>query len=143
MDDKLVAVLEYTGIGYKPLVDYAGWRVAFLRYIDELKPDAIRFLERHRETDEVFVLLAGQAVLFIGGNAAAVASIEPLVMQPGKLYNVKKDTWHNVVLSGDATILLVENRDTARDNSEYCDLDERQRAFLVEVARREQPDWWK
>ncbi len=143
MDDELIEILEYTGIGYKPMVDYGSWRVAILRYIDELRPDAVRFLERHCETDEVFVLLSGQAILFIGGNAARIATLEPLIMQPGKLYNVKRNTWHNVILSGDATILLVENQNTCRENSEYVDLNETQRSFLLETARREQPDWWK
>jgi ureidoglycolate hydrolase len=143
MDDRLVEICEYTGIGYKPLVDYGDWRVAILRYIDELKPDIISAMERHLETDEVFVLLSGQAVLFIGGNAARIDAVAPQVMQAGKLYNVKKDVWHTVVLSGDATILLVENRNTGRQNTEYQTLQPEQRAFLVETSRREQPDWWK
>jgi len=143
MDEKQVEILEYTGIGYKPLVDYGDWRVAILRYIDELKPNVISFMERHLETDEVFVLLAGQAVLFLGGNAATIEAVEPLVMQAGKLYNVKKDAWHTVVLSGDATILLVENRNTCRENTAYQTLRPEQRAVLIETARREQPDWWK
>ncbi|MBN2388470.1 MAG: hypothetical protein JXB85_15745 [Anaerolineales bacterium] len=143
MDENLLAILEYTGEGYRPLVDFGTWRVAILRYIDELKPDEITFMERHLETDEVFVLLAGQAVLFIGGNGARVEAITPQVLEAGKLYNVKKDVWHTIILSRDATILLVENRDTGRGNSGYFTLAAGQRAFLVETARREQPGWWK
>ncbi|MEZ0396335.1 MAG: hypothetical protein ABWK53_07920 [Anaerolineales bacterium] len=142
MNNQVVEVLEYDGIGYKPLVDYGQWRVAFLRYIDELRPDAIRFMERHVETDEVFVLLEGQAVLFLGGNEATITEMTPLVMKPGRLYNVKRNAWHTVVLSGDATILLVENRNTGRENTEYCDLNPQQRAFLLETAQRQQPEWW-
>jgi hypothetical protein len=66
MDEKLLEIREFTGIGYKPLIDYGTWRVAILRYIDELIPDQIERIERHNETDEVFVLLEGQAVLFLG-----------------------------------------------------------------------------
>jgi len=63
--------------------------------------------------DEVFVLLNGQAVMYNGAGESELTSLSSQVMQPGTLYNVKKDAWHSVVLSRDATKLLVENRDTA------------------------------
>ena len=66
MKSEYLNILEFNGEGYKPLVDFSSWRVAFLRFIDELIPENIQRLERHVETDEVFVLLKGQAILFIG-----------------------------------------------------------------------------
>lgn len=143
MDESILEIKEYTDEGYKPLVDYGDWRVAILRYIDELIPDRIAYLERHLETDEVFVLLAGQGVLFFGGNGARLEPLCSQVMEPGKLYNVKKNAWHNIVLSRDATVLLVENRNTAEVNTEYWTLQPEHREFIVETARREQPEWWK
>jgi hypothetical protein len=142
MDEKWLEIREYTGEGYLPLIDFGTWRVAYLRYIDELIPENITRLERHLETDEVFVLLDGQAVLFMGGCEPQVRSLEPLVMLPRKLYNVKRNAWHNVVLSHDATILLVENRDTGLANTEYCTLNEEQRRFLIASARQAQPGEW-
>ncbi len=49
-----------------PVVDYKDWRVAILNYCDELKTECINQMQRHDETDEVFVLLKGEFVLFIG-----------------------------------------------------------------------------
>jgi ureidoglycolate hydrolase len=135
MDESLLEIREYTGEGYQPLVDYAGWRVAVLRYIDELEPDRIDKLERHTQTDEVFVLLHGQGVLLMGGNDAALAAIHPQVLEPGKLYNVKRNAWHNILLSRDATVLLVENRDTGTGNSEYAPLTPEHRRSILEIAR--------
>ncbi len=60
----MLRIESYEGEGYRPLVDFGSWRVAYLRFIDELIPDKITRLERHLETDEVFVLLNGEAVLF-------------------------------------------------------------------------------
>ena len=57
MKSDTLKILEFNGEGYKPLVDFGSWRVAFLRFIDELLPENIQRLERHVETDEVFVLL--------------------------------------------------------------------------------------
>ncbi len=149
MDEKLLEIREYTDIGYKPLVDYGAWRVAILNYIDELIPERIERLERHNETDEVFVLWAGQAVLFMGdsksdrtGSDSEVVALHALVMEPMKLYNVKRGAWHAVVLSRDASILLVENRDTSTANTDYAPLNPELRKMLVETSAREMPAWW-
>ena len=56
-------------------------------------------------------------------------------MVPLTLYNVKRAVWHNVTFSRDATILIVENRDTSQENSDYCSLDTGQRAQIVELTR--------
>lgn len=141
MNENLLEMHEYLGEGYKPLIDFNCWRVAVLRYLDELQPDRISYFERHNETDEVFVLLQGQAVLFMGEGNETVETVSPVVMRNGVFYNVKRGAWHTAALSRDATILLVENRDTARENSSYFDLLPAQSAFLVETVAREIPEW--
>lgn len=39
-------------------------------------------------------------------------------MEPYKVYNVKKGLWHHIVVSEDASVLIVENCDTTDENSE-------------------------
>ncbi len=106
-------ILEYTGEGYNRTLSYGGWRVAFLNYAPHF--DNITYLERHLLTDEVFVLLAGEATLLIGERGECVP------LQPCRLYNVKAGTWHNIRVSRDARVLVVENSDTSRENSEYME----------------------
>ena len=142
MNENMLEIHEFNGEGYKPLIDYGAWRVAILRYIDELIPDRIERIERHNETDEVFVLLFGQAVLFIGEGESEIEKLHPVVMELGKMYNVKRSAWHVAVLSHDASILLVENRDTSIENTDYALLSAELRTLLVETSRREQPQWW-
>ncbi|HEX7619628.1 MAG TPA: hypothetical protein VF359_00345 [Anaerolineales bacterium] len=134
MDEKLLEIREYDGEGYKALVDYGGWRVAILRYLDEIQPDQIKEMERHIETDEVFVLIQGSAVLLMGGNTAQVDGIYPQAMEMGKIYNVKRNGWHTILLSRDASVVLVENRDTSTLNSEYTSLTRNQRHLILEQA---------
>ena len=141
MNENLLEMHEYLGEGYKPLIDFNCWRVAVLRYLDELQPDKIAYFERHNETDEVFVLLQGQAVLFMGEGEETVENISPVVMRKGILYNVKCGAWHCVALSRDATILLVENRDTAQENSNYFYLLPEQSQFIFETVAREISEW--
>jgi ureidoglycolate hydrolase len=134
MDNRLLGIHEYVGEGYKPLVDYGVWRVAILNYIDDLQPDHINEMERHTETDEVFVLIHGRAVLLVGGRQTHVDGIYPQVMEFGKIYNVKRNVWHTILLSRDASVLLVENRNTSRLNSEYTSLTMDQRKSILEQA---------
>jgi len=130
----LLEVTEYTAEGYRPLIDYGQWRVAILRYIDELRPENISHMQRHAETDEVFVLLHGRCILFLGAGDESVVSIHAQDMEPLKLYNVKQGAWHTHTLSDDATVLIVENQNTAAHNSPEIELSAPQRQQLVELT---------
>ena len=135
IDESLLQITEYAGIGYQPLIDFANWRVAILRYHEELLPQNILAAQRHDETDEVFVLLAGRCILFIGEGRDTVTAIQAADMQPLKLYNVKRSTWHTHTLSPDATVLIVENRDTVEANSPQIPLTATQRQQLSQLTQ--------
>jgi uncharacterized NAD(P)/FAD-binding protein YdhS len=134
MDESLLEIRQYNGEGYQPLIDFGAWRVAILRWLEGLLPERQEYMECHTQTDEVFVLLEGQAVLILGGNAEKVDGVYPQVMEKRKLYNVKQDTWHTVLLSRDASVLIVENNDTGKDNTEYCTLTPEQKRRIVELG---------
>ena len=109
-------ILEYAGEGYRRIVSGAKWTVAALNYAERFDEKNIVDLERHNLTDEAFVLLAGQATLLVGERA------ERVKMEPLKTYNVRAGAWHNIFVSPDARVLVVENADTSKDNTEYLDL---------------------
>lgn len=120
MDEKLVEILRYEEPGYQPLVWFEGWRVAILNYIpDEHRRQFVRYLERHRQTDEVFVLLSGECTLYIGGAGDTPEDIAPLPLERNKLYNVRKGVWHNLVGEPGMSLLIVENADTSMENSDH------------------------
>jgi ureidoglycolate hydrolase len=141
MDEKMLEIREFNGRGYLPVVDYSTWRVAILNYIEEIHPEQITRMERHIETDEVFVLIKGQGILFLGEGDQCVEQIHTQVLEPGKIYNVKRSIWHSVVLSRNGSVLIVENRNTGIENSNYFSINMQQRNLIVSIARREQPDW--
>lgn len=132
MSEELVEVRTYSGPGFQPLIFFNSWRVAVLNHSEELEPANIRRVERHPETDEVFVLLRGRGTLFVGAGERAVESLEALAMEPGVIYNVKPQTWHTIVMSRDASVLIVENADTGEENSQFCELRPEQRRLIVE-----------
>lgn len=89
-------------------VEDGGWKVAYLGYCERFSK--FTELERHLETDEVFVLLRGSACLYI--------EEEKYDMEPGVVYNVPKGQWHHIVVSEDAAVLVVESSDTSAENTE-------------------------
>ncbi len=139
LTESFLEIREFRGIGYQPLVDYEAWRVAILRYIDELLPQNIGKMQRHDETDEVFVLLEGRCILFFGEGSQQITVIHAVDMQPMKLYNVKKGSWHTHTLDPDAMVLIIENRDTDNHNSPEIKLSDEQKQQIIELAR----DCWK
>lgn len=140
MDEKLIEIREYAGEGYKPLIDFASWRVAVMRHSEPYAPERIERLERHLETDEVFVLLAGQVTLFVGnGGETRPERLLPQAMEPLKLYNVKRGVWHTILFSRDASVLIVENQDTGLHNTQFAPLTPEQREVILETARQVAP----
>lgn len=106
-------VLDYDGKGYFSHFKYGAWRIAYLNYAPMFTKEGITYLERHNETDEVFILLEGTASLFMGEDAVETQ------MEKFCSYIVKKGAWHNIAVSEDAKVLIVENADTGKSNSEY------------------------
>jgi ureidoglycolate hydrolase len=133
MDDRLLEIRRYEGGGYRPLIDFASWRVAILRWDPSMEPDQIAFMERHTKTDEVFVLLKGKAKLILGGNSTSVEELYAQELEAFSLYNVKQNAWHTVILSKDATILIVEESNTGKTNTEYCNMSMKLKQAIMDV----------
>lgn len=135
MNSTLLEVREYSGEGYRPLVDFANWRVATLNFSPDLLPQCLNRMQRHNETDEVFVLLQGRCILFVGEGREAVTAIHAVDLEPNKIYNVRQAVWHTHTLSHDAKVLVVENRDTTYDNSPFTSLSSEQQQELLRLTR--------
>lgn len=117
MKREFIDVTAYADEGYRPMIDFEAWRVAILRYCEELEIQNLGTMQKHNESDEVFVLLNGNCTLFTGGNGDSIDEIDAVAMEPLKLYNVKRGTWHTHTLDKEATVLIVENQDTSDLNS--------------------------
>jgi ureidoglycolate hydrolase len=107
---------------YKPVHDFHGWRVAMLRHFDIVAPETFYRVERHRETNEVFILTVGQAdlILFDGDQRPTDYYVFP--MELNVAYNIQQAVWHHVVMSPDAHIILVERTNTGLENTDYAEL---------------------
>ncbi len=109
-----VEIHNWASAGYRPLVFYGDWQVALLNWEPVFDPANLGEIERHDETDEVFVLWQGRGALFV----ATSEGISLVDMEPGVVYNVLRGTWHNLVATRDASWIIVETRDTHLHDTE-------------------------
>ena len=117
-----VEIFKHEEESFKPLVFFESWRVAVLNYGDIVTKERLDGVERHMETDEVFVHLSGECYLAVGTDHANPADFQVIKMKPKVIYNIKKAVWHHIVMDREGSVLIVENADTGKENSEHYDL---------------------
>ena len=98
--------------GYSPLISFNGWRVAVANFCERLKEENLCRVERHLDTDEVFILLQGEATLHIGKE------LKKYSMEKGKFYNVQRGEWHCISMKPNTKVAIIENDDTGKHNTE-------------------------
>ncbi|MBE7041707.1 MAG: hypothetical protein E7400_07060 [Ruminococcaceae bacterium] len=113
MEAQDIVITEFNEGGYAPVDRFGTWRVAIINGCESLKEENRHEVERHLETDEVFVPITGKSALFVGKERKRVE------MEIGKVYNVKLGAWHTIAMEEGAKVLIVENDDTGAENSEF------------------------
>ena len=101
------------GSGFDTLHTFEGWKVAFITHAEQY--GELQVVKRHTLTDEVFVLVNGEATLF---TADGDEPLQTTVLEKEKLYVVQKNTWHHLRVSQDALLIVVENNNTTKENTE-------------------------
>jgi len=127
MGDETVAGLQVEDVResgwHVPVKDGGGWMAAFMNGdADSWKlPDKI---ERHSETDEVFMLLGGEAVLGLAGDGEEPGDLAAVAMKPLVLYNVLNRYWHTCAFGPGSRVLIVERTGTGKANTAKLALSE-------------------
>lgn len=111
-----VEVFEMAEKGFHPVVVFEKWRVAIFNDAPEWREESIMYLQKHDYSDEVFVLLRGACTLILSDEERP-EKMYGVRMESGKVYNVRKGKWHSHVLEEGTSVLVVENSDTAPENS--------------------------
>ncbi|HOI85583.1 MAG TPA: hypothetical protein PLP48_05840 [Acholeplasmataceae bacterium] len=133
---KYVDIHRFDEVGYQKLFVYNTWRVAMLNYIDELEVENIAYVEAHDETDEAFVLLEGQCVLYFAEVIEGkIRTICHEVLKPHNVYRIPKGIYHTHTLSHDAKLLIIEEENTSYTNSPRVYLNEEAKALLYQAYK--------
>ena len=119
MNSELIKTYYKKENGYHPFFIQEHWQVAQLNFMPIFSFTTIDRVERHRHTDEIFVLTKGTAVLIAAVIQATYISFECIQMQQGITYNVPANTWHTIAMSEDAEVIIVEKSNTHLDDCLY------------------------
>lgn len=130
-----IEALRYDENGYKTLVSFENWRVAFMNDGPKTTVEGLSYLQKHDESDEVFVLLKGRCVLLMAGFGDEPGEITAVDMKPHTMYNVKKGAWHTHYFAPGTQVVIVENADTDLSNSPVSDLTCEQKEIIAELCK--------
>lgn len=104
---------SYSGDDFKAVLCTENWKIGILRFSERFSKTGI--LERHMKTAEAFILLNGNAVLYVKDGNGRVTATQ---MECCNVYEVSPEEWHHIVVDRDTTVLVVENADTSKENTE-------------------------
>ncbi len=109
----MIDILKFEGEDFKAVCEFEGWKIGLLRYSERFSD--FKILERHNLTDEAFVLIEGSATIYLSGGKGEITEY---IMDKNAVYNIHKGVWHHIVVSEEATVLVVENSNTSKENTE-------------------------
>lgn len=127
---KLIETYVHKGEGYNPFFIKNDWQVAQLNYVKEQDPANINKIDMHLLTDEVFILLKGNAVLIGAVETAGVLTFECIKMLPGITYNIPVNTWHNVAMEKETSMIIVEKSNTHLSDVVYREISDNEEGQL-------------
>lgn len=120
-----------TEAGYNPFLIGPLWQAAVLNYAPEESLERIEKLDVHHLTDELFVLLEGEAVLIAARiDADGIVDYDLRNMRPGTAYNIPRDVWHKIAMTEGCRVLIVENANTHLGDFEFRNLNLAEREEL-------------
>lgn len=129
----MIEQLSFTGEGMNRVYENEKWMVGLKNWKPANDITGIDCLERHNETDELFVLLAGRCTLVFAtgeNNALTFGAVE---MEPNKVYNIPRSMWHNTVTQKDTKLVLIEDVSTGMENSDILPLSPEQ----IELVKKQ------
>ena len=113
-----IGAMEFSGEGMSRVYENKKWTVGIKNWKPANDISGIDRMERHNETDELFVLLSGACTLVYANEKGGNLDIGAVKMEPFKVYNIPATLWHNTVTRKDTKLALIEDSATGNDNSD-------------------------
>ena len=110
MTNDIMTIIGRTDPGYGICIDSAeSWIVAVNNAGPDAAPENITFFGAHPNTDEVFILVTGKACIAVAPHDSPEEfTVTP--MEQGVCYNVRRNTWHTVMMAPGGKVAICENR---------------------------------
>ncbi len=117
---------EFNGEGMARVFENEKWTVGIKNWKPANDVSGIDCLERHNQTDELFVLISGKCSLVFANEESGELKFEAVKMEPNKVYNIPATLWHNTITEKDTKMILIEDSNTSMDNSDIVELNAEQ-----------------
>ena len=105
------------------------FKCAFITLSDQYAYGQVKIMKRHNESDEVFVLIKGQATLLTGDPIEK--EYIKTELKTGTSFCVEAGTWHYLAVSEDALVFVVENSEVSGENTDAINVED-QHLFVEE-----------
>ncbi len=116
----MITVSTHSESGFCPVVRNSQFLCAFITPSPMYALGKVTEMKRHNDTDEVFVLLSGKAVLLTRDDAKEKCLVTQL--SSGTAYTVKAGTWHYLALSDDGKVFVTESGSIDPCNTDKADV---------------------
>ena len=122
LNGQKIQSFEYTGEGMRRVYENGQWTVGIKNYKPANDKSLFNELERHNETDELFVLISGACTLVYAEEMDGKMKFGAVSMEMGKVYNIPQGLWHNTITVPGTRMVLIEDPGTGMSNSDIYHL---------------------
>ena len=129
-----IEVKDFSGEGMSWAYENQKWKLGIKNWKPANDIEGIDCLERHNETDELFVLLSGACTLVYANKNGEDLDIQAVKMEPFKVYKVPVSLWHNTVTQRETKIAVIEDSSTGSHNSDVLPLDKKQISLIKQLS---------
>ena len=114
----MIDVVTHNGAGFSSVFKSDTWQIATVTYAPQYSKEGFTHMKKHLTTDEVFVLVKGNAVI----HTYEDGSIKTITLEKEKIYCIEKNTWHYLEISNDAFLIAVENAEVLPEHTERMEI---------------------
>jgi len=130
-----IASYEFSGEGMKRQYENEKWTVGIKNWKPANDITGIDMLERHNQTDELFVLVSGSCTLISAEETANGMVLGKVEMKPEKVYNIPMTLWHNTITTKGTKMILIEDSNTGESNSNFYKLSKKEIAEIQKLVK--------
>lgn len=130
-----IAAYEFSGQGMNRVYENEKWTVGIKNWKPANDITGMDMLERHNQSDELFVLVSGSCTLISAKETSGGMAFEKVDMEPNKVYNIPMRMWHNTITKKDTKMILIEDSDTGEKNSDFYRLSEKEIAAIRTLVK--------
>lgn len=122
-----IDIYNYDGEGLERSYTCENRLVGIKNYKPASSREQMDSLEKHLLTDELFIPLTEGSILLYKQDGGSLCHAS---MEMGRIYSVRKGTWHNVLMIPGGKMALTERANTSMENSLLLPLTREERDLI-------------